>query len=315
MSKRIEIFTPQLVTRYAGRWNLKVMRPDGRIREELDFKNMILNSGLDQLCSNAGNVGQAIVVGSGNTAPAATQTQLAALVATQSQGSSPYYTDQLQATAPYYGTSVVTRQFAVGAAPGNLTEIGLCNGANQTSAPLFSRALILDGLGQPTALTVLSDEILIATHYCRQYVPTADVNGVVNISGVNYNYTIRAAECTSANSGFRRVLDTLSMRQRQGGDVGFSASTQTLGPITGIPAGTASTVLSAQFTVGGYTSGNYYRDITMNCPIGSMNSAGGIGSIVINTTRGSYQMSFTPVIPKDATKVLQLVWRFGVARL
>lgn len=315
MSRQVEIITPKLVVPYAGRWNLKVMRPDGRIRKELDFKNMILNSGLDQLCSNGGQVGQAIVVGSGNTAPAATQTQLDTLVATQSSGSSPFYTSAAEASAPYFSTSTVTRQFATGAAAGNLTEIGLCNGANQTTNPLFSRALILDGGGAPTTLTVLSDEILIATHYCRQYVPTSDVTGSITISGTTYNYTIRAAECTATNTGFKKVLDQTGLTNRQGGDAGFSASTQTLGTITGIPAGTPSSVVTGDFVVGSYTSGNYYRDITLNCPIGKMNSAGGIGSIVINTTRGSYQMSFSPVIPKDATKILQLVWRLGVARL
>lgn len=313
MSRQVEIITPKLVVPYAGRWNLKVMRPDGRIRKELDFKNMILNSGLDALCAGANN-GQAIVVGSGNTAPSATQTQLQTLVATQS-ASSPYFTHTIEASSPYFGTSIVTRQFATGAAAGNLTEIGLCNGPNQTAQPLITRALILDGGGSPTTLTVLSDEILIATHYCRQYVPTSDVTGSINISGTTYNYTIRAAECTATKTGFRQVLAATATSDRLGGDCGFSVSTQTLGAITALPAGTPSTVVSSDFAVGSYTSGNYYRDITLNCPIGKMNSAGGIGSIVINTTRGSYQMSFSPVIPKDATKILQLVWRLGVARL
>lgn len=313
MSSKVEIVTPEIVTRYAGRWSLKVMRPDGRVRKELEFNNMILNSGLDALCAGNDN-GQAIVVGSGNTAPAATQTQLQTLVATQ-PGSYPYYTSAIESSAPYFGTSTVERQFPVGAAAGNLTEIGLCNGLDQVANPLVSRALIVDGVGAPTALTVLADEILIATHYCRQYVPTSDVTGVVNISGVNYSYTIRAAECTSNDTGFRRVLDLLTTVGRIGGEAGFSASTATLGAITGIPAGEQSTVTSADFTVAPYTAGTYYRDLTMNCPTSKMNSTGGIGSILINTSRGGYQMSFSPVIPKDATKILQMVWRFGVARL
>ncbi len=86
------------------------------------------------------------MVGSGNAAPAETDTALQARASTsninvQSNNSN---------VSPRYGWRRRTFRFAAGAAAGNLSEVGV----GWTTTAVFSRALILDGSGNPTTITV-----------------------------------------------------------------------------------------------------------------------------------------------------------------
>lgn len=113
-------------------------------------------------------------VGSGSTPPAFTDVLPAAFVArTQNK---PNATERAVATAaPWYLGGRNVFQFAVGAAAGNLTEVGLDNGASTTSNTkywMFSRALIKNAQGNPITVTVLPNEILQVTYETRTYIDT-----------------------------------------------------------------------------------------------------------------------------------------------
>ena len=167
------------------------------------FPNIITDTGLNSMGSPGDGLA-AFSVGSGSTAPATTDSSLASHVAitvtteAQTRGTSP--------EPPYYGFRRVTRRFDEGVAAGNLSEVGVGffsgSGASLAPGPLFSRALILDGLGEPTTITVLSDEFLDVTYELRMYAPAEDVVETVTDpeTGVVYTVTTRPAFVTTTGS-------------------------------------------------------------------------------------------------------------------
>src|SRR5690606_36950343 len=76
----------------------------------------------------------------------------------------------------------VRHQFGLGEAAGNLLEIGIQH--TSASGPLWSRALILDGQGDPTTITVLPDDFLTCYYTLRIMIPKEDA--VFNID-VDYD--------------------------------------------------------------------------------------------------------------------------------
>jgi hypothetical protein len=271
------------------------------------FKNLITNTGLDQI-GNGLNGMAFCQVGSGNAAPAVTNTQLSSFVASQGQTSSSNGVNNVSGN--YYGWQRRVYTFAQGAAAGNLAEVGVST--QSASGQLFSRALIVDGSGNPTTLTVLNNEILTVTYEYRMHYSELDVNSSINISGTTYALTLRPSDVTSAN-----WWSTYLPSNWAGANVGWyqvlSKESQTLNPITtthntgyldGIP-----------LTEVAYVNGNYYKERTVLIPIGSWNYATGIGAISYSSGLSSWQLSFSPKIPKDNTKTLQLRLRWTWARL
>lgn len=149
-----------------------------RVRE---FENLITNGGLDGLGAGANVNG--VAIGTGTTAPAFTDTSLAAYSnkTTTGLGGYPSYTNDGVAYG-YRGTKTVAFQFQPGQLNGNYSEVGMIMNSNQ--ATLFSRALIVDGGGNPTTITILSDEYLSVFYTIRLYPPITDYVGTVDITGV-----------------------------------------------------------------------------------------------------------------------------------
>lgn len=282
-----------------GRFRLEaVNQGDGCRRLLADwFPNLITNGGLDDLASSNDNWLGYCAVGSGNTAPADTDTALQTLVGSTSSTIST--TSGSQSSAPYYGWTTVQYNFPAGTATGNLSEIGV----GKSTTALFSRALILDGGGSPTTITVLSTEALYATYQIQQVVPTADVLGTVTIAGVLYNYTVRAGNATA------------KYWQPQTSDapvpVAATVSNGAIGPITGDISGT--TAAGGTYADGTYTSGTYTLESTITFGLTAGNVTGGIsamsvqfGSSFSNGNKGWFQYGFSPSIPKDGSHVLTL---------
>jgi hypothetical protein len=288
----------------------RAIRPDGRVRPLTDwFPNLIVTAGLNAI-GTANNYLTACRVGTGTAPPSPSDTGLGNQIA----GTSSRVLNQsgVRASPPYYGARTITYEFAEGAAAGNLTEVGIATAA--TGGSLFSRALILDGEGNPTSITVLSDEILQVDYQLRLYPPTSDVVGSITISGNNYDYTLRAADVTSSAWAIGSGSGTGSV----GGGSGVIAvdthrayETQTLGSITESPSGSSqdrSNVSNAS-----YVTGTFYRDYTVTWGLTAGNFTLGIGSITSRQGTdgffGKIQMNFTPRIPKDNTKILSITFR------
>lgn len=286
----------------AGYYKLEAVKNDGTRRVLADwFPNLITNAGLDLYGNHSGVVFGGCAVGSGNTTPAFTDTNLVGQLAfsstlqTSTQGSD---------TGAGYHWKRFTYRFAAGSATGNLAEVGM---RVTSSGTLFSRALILDGGGSPTTVTILADESLDVSYELRVYWPTADVTGSITISGQSYNYTIRPAyvgnnqwALTPAGADFSNpsVIGTSPLFY-----------TGTIAANTSGPSGTSG---STTYSRANYVSGNYYRDFTVTLALSALTvSAQSLG---IGTTIGGFQIGFSPAIPKTGSNILTMTLRLSWAR-
>lgn len=316
----VEIHTKAPAVGLQGFYKLDAIKDDGRVRPLTGwFPNLITDRGID--IYGVDNIPVSIcAVGTGNATPLVTDTSLQSLLASVSNNISRSLT--AQGSSPYYASIIHTHQFGFGAATGNLSEVGI--GTGTTS--LFSRALILDGVGAPTTITVLSNEALSVTYELRQYVPLTDVTGTINIGGVDYNYTIRASNATNPDVwGWQWVPGNTASVGPSTIGAAVTAYTGVIGTITGSPAGTSNGQGSA--TNGTYSNGTGYFDTGWNWAIGDANLGGGIrsvrwqcgyqsfiGSPAGPRGRGAYQIDFGASIPKDNTKVFQLGIRHAWTR-
>lgn len=302
MTPRVE-----LKASLAGFFKIEAVRPDGSKRLLADwFPNLITDAGLDHVGNAIAYLGR-IVVGSGNTAPANSDTTLVSQIASttnlQSQSSA------AQSSPPYYGSITFTRRFATGVAAGNLSEVGV----GPTSGSLFSRALILDGVGSPTTITVLSDEALDVTYELRMYVPTADVTSSIVIAAVTYNYTIRASIATNTIWCPTLSADDPTLSNA-------TAYTGAIGAITSGPSGGGFIGGATSYAaVGSYSNGDYHRDSTATFGLNDGNDVSGIRSCTYTFGAngngfGRFQIDFGASIPKDSSHVLTLGFRVTWAR-
>ena len=285
----------------AGRFKFTAVNVNDGTERELTpwFDNLILDAGLNKIAEQG--IGTHCSVGTGSTAPANGQTALVGLV---------YQTDNQTGTTTGYDSSGnlyawVRRKFRFtpGQATGNLSEVGI--GWN---SGLFSRALIKDGAGDPTTITVLSDEYLDVTYELRTYRPAADSTYNVTISGVTYSVTSRAAMMSSwdastfLNFGASYVGNTFMETFGTGG----------LGAVTGSPSGAQiANGMYAAFD-GAYSTNSRERNIKFTAGLSQSNAD--IYAIQFYTELGRYQMSFTPPLPKTSEKMLTLNAKLSWAR-
>ena len=270
------------------------------------FSNLITDNGLN-LLGSTDDFKAYHQVGSGSATPSVSDVSLSAWVAGSNTTISASLT--AQSSAPRYGSSIRGVRFGAGVAAGNISEVGVSPGANGN---LFSRALVLDSLGNPTTVTVLADEFLDVIYEFRQYAPLIDGAGTVELGGVVYDYVSRAARASSseewAQSATGRVM----------GFSGATAYNGAIGAITGIPAGTSSALGCAPLA---YSSGSMQTKCTVTASPAQGNLSGGIKSLYLTrlgpgnaNSTGAYQVEFTPAIPKTATNSLSLILSVTWAR-
>jgi hypothetical protein len=292
-----------------GRYKIEAVKADGSKRMVADwFDNLITNEGLNHL--GTGGVYTYCMVGSGNTPPVNANTTLQASVSATNAVIAE--TQGAQSSAPYFGWHRKTFRFPIGAAAGNLSEIGV--GWNATN--VFSRALIVDTDNNPTTITVLSDEALDVTYEFRIYPPTADQVNTINISGVTYDVTTRAALVATSSHWYPAQLASTGYSSP---DYRFRPYTGTIGAITEGPSGTTvNDDQNGEVTYDAYSNNSLTRTGKAEFGLTDGNLSGGIGSILAfvwsNGAAGSYQMSFSPKIPKDMFKILSLNFSFSWAR-
>lgn len=327
---RCKIIEPRneiaLRCRLAGRFvRLAVIRPDGRIRTALGpFSNLILNQGLDFIGSGTGGMIGRCAVGTGQTAPAAEQTELDNQIAVTNTIST--FNAGTDSESPYAMRKTVVYRFAQGAAAGNLTEVAV--GAQSGSPmPCFSRELIRDEEGEPTTLTVLADEFLDVTYEIFVYPPLADVEEeAVSIGDGTHDLVIRAAQVgtrTGSAGGWglaTNVAGTLFVGgSPSSAAIAFNGS---IGAITGAPSGTSGTSTDEE-NVGDYSNGDYYRDMLFEWGLSDGNLTGGISAIQFRSgggaqssaARQNFQCGFSPAIPKTDEQVLALTFRHSWSRV
>ena len=283
-----EIYVPTGKSVLKGWYRLHVMREDGS--ERLDtgwFPNLITNGGLDQFAAGSGF--SVCAVGSGNTTPAVTNTQLVALVG--STTTQAIISQTTNGSSPYGTTYEIQYQFAIGGATGNLSEVGI--GSSTTS--LFSRALILDGSGNPTTITILSSEALYVDYTFQVFPPLSDVTGTVVLNGVTYNTTVRAM-LAGNNTYWNQPNVGLGLGNPNANYSTF-VSDSNIGTITSNPTGGTGNAETFTITNGPYTNGTYAYPVSVTYGLTSANFASGVRSwgMIMNGSnngRGAFQIGF-----------------------
>ena len=273
-----------------------------------DFDNLILDSGLERL--GTGSVVTHVQLGTGSTAPAVGQAALVAFSAsTNNQTAS---VDSYVAGPPVYHQSIKTFRFAAGTATGTFSEIGV---GWASSGSLFSRALILDGGGSPTTITVLSDEALDVDYRFRLYPATSDVAGTLTLSGIGYTYTLRPALISDTGQWSPSTILGSGFVIGSALDRAYNGASLALGAITAQLTGNTSSAAMGVFNYSSYVPGALSRAGVVTTGLTVGNSVGGIkGMIIAFGGYGYYQILFGTVIPKDSTKIMTHGQRITWAR-
>lgn len=278
--------------------------------QEIDyFNNLVLDSGLDRL-----SVGSAIgyvSVGSGNSVPVVTQTTLDNRIASTNtvQGSATF--GNQTSVQPYYGWARQTYRFGAGVAAGNLSEIGI----GWSTTDLFNRALIKDTNGNPTTITVLSDEYLDVIVELRTY-PQQTITGSFNLLDKIGN--IKSTHTISGTCLFRSTGSFMLGKIALGtiGDYGERMEVYS-GDITNSPTTSPSgTVVDSDFSATTYpTSRSCRNKAVFPLNIANMNHR----SFVIPVSRlctpaasyNGYKIQIDPPIIKNNTMELQYTFELS----
>lgn len=288
-------------SKVSGRYRITVQNSDGSIRKETGwFDNLVTNNGLDLMYNS--DYLTACAVGTNNATPAVTDTQLGGLLASTATIQSSNTGKQL-ATPPYYVYTQNSYRFAQGAVVGNVAEVGV----GLSSTNLFSRALVLDGSGNPTTITVLSDEILVVEYEMRLQIPGSDTSGTFTDNGTTYNWTARALFIDSETYWVPRVIGP---RMRfNSSTVGFNAAAAhdgSIGTVFQSPGGARAT--AGPGTPAAYTAGSYQTSGTFVFGIDSANFATGITAFTFSSIdrNPAYQFGVSPAIMKTSADQLTM---------
>lgn len=293
-----------------GIFNFKLTNTKTGETRQFEFKNLILNSGLDRFAVNDSKVTGCILGSSGST-PVESNTAISNILGSsttvQASGAGSSNTTVL----PYYTSKYWTYRFIEGVATGNISQVAMAYGSVNTTtntySGLFSLALVKDSNGTPITITKLADEVLDVTYTLRIYVPELDVTGVTDISGVAYNYTVRAAQAASWDVGYH--FSNVSYAYAYSGSIGS---------LTAYPSGSSSDRSSS--TLSAYVAGSFTRDIAVLWDLNAGN-VGGIRSVYLNLGGCAvFQVEYSnaangTTIPKDATKRLTLKYRLTWGRV
>lgn len=308
--------------------------------------NLITDIGLEMIGRQFPNtpwgrgIMQGCVLGGGSRTPAVGDQALQAPIVGNYNGT--YQQDlygQQMTTAPYYGWRRRTYRFPAGAAGGNynISEIGITQGfgymihtdPTYINVPVFSRSLTVDQNGNPSSISVLSDEVLDVTYELRNYLPTADRTGTLTFSGEGFvsTYRIRTVDvstsadyapwgygidqgCENANFPSPGIITTdnavyASSVTRQYYDDAVVAPDEYHYYNWGNPDRPAAV---------DYVQGTRRRDFVLSVDLNWLNWAKGIGSIIFPNSLGVYRVNFGTRIPKTEQKKLSITFRQSWAR-
>lgn len=269
-------------------------------RYKTEFKNLIVDQGLNKAASTAINtLVTRCGVGSSSGIPTTSDTTLGQQVGSYTPVVTSTY-NHSSGNPVWYTYGRFTYTFPVGDVTGDLREIGFFD----SSGNMFSHALIKDGTGNPTTVTVLADEQLFVTYEVRKYPAETDQTGtfILSINGVDtsFTYTARPALInTNTLSDYWHGAYYWYGSHKLGANTDVVAyESQTLGTPTGTPTGTA---VAGSGTLDTYTEGSFTT--TLNCVFDPSiaNFTNGIGSMMLCN---GFQVSFTPAIPKTSDRRL-----------
>ena len=288
----------------AGRYKITRRTPELDVIEESPwFNNIITNQGLDYIGESS--FLYYCRVGSGAATPLATDTALQSPVAVTFSVVDTTFT--YSNTSPYWSAAIKTWRFAVGDAAGNLSEVGIFYDSDPNSCG--SRALILDEFGDPTTITVLSNEILDVTYEARTYMLEDDITGSATIGEDEYDWTLRGA--LVAGGGQYGLFAYGASNQN-----GLTPCSGNIDTITGEPTGKGDYV--AYGSVNSYVSGTYKRSQVFEFGLERNNfdwQSLFFQTVLYTGFFGpTFQIQLDPVLEKTNTKVVTLLLEVSWAR-
>lgn len=289
------------------------------------FSNLITNVGLDSFGLREGVSSSAIdgfrdvcgnfVVGSGSTPPLVTDTALEAPVAyAPIGGASPVLESQSSNYANGYYEIVVRHQFTPGQATGNLSEIGMQRGVG---GRLWSRALILDGNGDPTTITVLPIDFLTCYYTLRvpiqQQDTTFNITQIIDGDPIPTVVTARPLAANSVDTGYGWGFRPRSTGSGGGSNNGIRwANSGLAAPTSGnIPGWSGANEYQGAGS-STYTEGTYERYITWN--LGTTEMVGTFNTVAVASMLGAWQFHFDPPITKTSEQEMSITFGYSWAR-
>lgn len=257
------------------------------------FPNLITDAGLNMLGSyNFAEITAYCMVGTSGSTPNISDTTLTAQIASTSTIQTSF--GGVQPSSPYYVWMRRTYRFAAGDAAGNLAELGV----GRTSTAVFSHALILDGLGDPTTITILPTETLDVTWELQMSQKSTDDAGVVTLAGSkggDFNWIMRSANITTYSEGSGWILlnsNLGSMFWNRSNTQNSFVYNDEIGAITTIPTGTSDSLGLGAFVAQTYVTNSHQIVFNASVPTSIGNLTGGIRSLLVPMGPGIFQFRF-----------------------
>lgn len=295
-------------TRLSGRYKVVKIKGDSVV-EELDFPNIVTDVGLERW--GTGDIGGTCFIGSGNTAPSVSDTGLAALIAS-SGNKDPF--SRAYSVAERWVEVTMKYRFTLGYQVNSIAEVGV-----GWSGGLWSRALIRDGLGNPTTIQLLADEVLDVYYTLRLQFPATDVTGSITLDGVAYDWVMRPAGLSHTPQDAYRLL----FYSFGGYGLGSGAGTASSAGMTAVDTQPSNHAYCSSSSVAAYVAGSRTQRMTILFDLNNANfgiksvcaSVAGAGTYATVTWQlGFYQAGVPVGVPKTSNKRLSLTFEFSWGR-
>lgn len=281
-------------------------------------ENLVLDSGLNYGMGGTSGfrfqeLHSFVAVGTGSTAPAASQTALdselartsSALTFSSGEGITEVATGQFRYRR--------VRAFDFAQANGNLAEFGGSWGSGSTN--LATRSLFKDGGGNPITITKTSSEQLVIT-YDIEFTASPTVStavGPITVTGLG-SQDIHVAFAQGVGAGTFNAGLMWSNPYPVAMWIATAALNMNYSNFSQ-PSGYENASSAAQ----AYTDGNFYRDFTMTAPAGTSDTTiygFGVSGRHSNTSvrNAAFKVSFDTPFTKDKDYKLTLTLRVSVAR-
>lgn len=261
----------------------------GELRQVREFDNIITNSGLNSYGMGISNMSWCHV-GTGQNLPAATDSSLGnpiAATGTILEKSCP------AAEAPdWILTKIIAYRFAAGAAAGNISEVGIASAGLPfpSNAYLWSRARILDEHGNPSTITVLSNEYLDVYYTVKIHLPIGgEITFPVTISGNSHTVKAKIANISTAKiSTYANGIASEGIHCRY-----VKTNSSELGGIDGEVNGTGYSVTGNSVRQA-YQNNSFKTSSIITFALNQANYPDGISGLVVATQSGSSATQLAP---------------------
>lgn len=161
-----------MTNKIRGYYELQILDKNGDLTKKIGSDNLVLDTLINKLNSGAYMSGGSgpehemmyhIALGTGTAEPTVTDTALANELKRETfyWETMTYIFDETVPKEKLTETIKKTKSFGLGAVVGNITEVGIID----SDGDFITRSLIKDAAGNPTAITVTSEEQLYITYY------------------------------------------------------------------------------------------------------------------------------------------------------